>query len=817
MVGEIDVDSRPVRILLVDDDEDDYILTRDLLARIEGWECDLEWVATYDAALEMIEQRRHDVYLLDYRLGERNGMELLREALEHGCTSPMILLTGQGDHEVDVEAMKAGAADYLVKGQIGAPVLERSIRYAIAHTQTLQTLRESEERLRRRNRELSLLNELIAASAAGLEPEAVLEMACRELARTLGVPQVEAALLDKEKTTALLVAEYRAEDQPPALSRTIPVADDPVFQYLLGHKTLLVAGDVQCDPRLVSLRDEMGERGTVSLLVLPLLVKGDVAGALRLDAVEPRCFSDEEISLAWSVAEQLAGALARARLNEERQRLSAAIEQAAEGVIITDTEGTIVYVNPAFERITGYSHDEAVGQTPRILKSGKHDAAFYEELWATIRAGGMWHGRFVNRKKDGAFYTAESTITSVRNGSGTIVNYVDVQRDVTRELQLEEQYRQAQKMEAVGQLAAGIAHDFNNLLTAINGFAELMRLQLSPEDSLREMTDKILGAGQRAADLVKQLLAFSRKQVIEPKVLDLNDVVANMHTMLRRIIGEDIELTTVLAPDLWPVKVDPAQIEQVIVNLVVNARDAMPNGGRLTIETAREVPGRDDIARYLESQPGDYVLLAVSDTGIGMSEEVKAHIFEPFFTTKDVGKGTGLGLATVYGIVKQSGGNIEVYSKEGQGTTFKIYLPRAEEVAPTSVRQEVRAEIPSGSETILLVEDDRGVRELARRVLHRQGYTLLEARNGEEAWQLSTRHPGPIHLLLTDVVMPGVGGKALAEQMAQARSELKIIFMSGYTDDALGRRGRLGPSVAFLQKPFSPMDLARKVRVVLDG
>jgi PAS domain S-box-containing protein len=803
-------DNGLVRILLVDDDEDDYMLTLDLLDGIEGWEYALEWVTTYDAALEAIGRHRHDVYLLDYRLGERNGMELLREALEKGCQAPMILLTGQGDHEVDVEAMKAGAADYLAKEQISAPLLERSIRYAIEHARTLQTLR-------RRNRELSLLNGLIAASAAALEPESILDLACRELALALNVPQATASFLDKDKKAALMVAEHRAEGRLPLLGQTISVDDHPVFQHLLSYEAPLVVDDVRSDPRLVPLRDELCWRAAASLLLLPLLIKGDVVGILCLESEEPRRFSEEEVSLAWSVAEQLTGALARARLNEERQRLSAAIQQSAEGVIITDVEGTIVYVNPAFELMSGYSCEEVIGQNLRILKSSEQDAAFYSELWTTIRAGEVWHGRLANRKKDGSHYTAEETVTPVRNGNGAIANYVAVQRDVTRELQLEEQYRQAQKMEAVGRLAAGVAHDFNNLLTAINGFAELIRLQLSSDSPLQEMTDKILEAGQSAADLVRQLLAFSRKQVIEPKVLDLNDVVANMHKMLRRIIGEDVELATVLAPGLWSVKVDPAQIEQVIVNLVVNARDAMPQGGRLTIETANEILGKEEDACYLEPQPGEYVLLAVSDTGLGMNKEVKARIFEPFFTTKEVGKGTGLGLATVYGIVKQGGGGIWVYSEEGQGTTFKIYLPRAEEVASMSAQAEVRADMPSGSETVLLVEDDLRVRELVRRVLRGQGYTLLEAQDGQEAWRMASQYAGTIDLLLTDVVMPGMGGRVLAEQLVEARPEMKIIFMSGYADDAIGHHGVLEPGVVFLPKPFSPMNLAHKVRVVLDG
>jgi signal transduction histidine kinase len=384
--------------------------------------------------------------------------------------------------------------------------------------------------------------------------------------------------------------------------------------------------------------------------------------------------------------------------------------------------------------------------------------------------------------------------------------------------QLEEQYYQAQKMEAVGRLTAGVAHDFNNLLTAINGFAELIQAQLRPDDPVQEMAAAVLRSGQRAASLVRQLLAFSRKQIIQPQVLNLNTIVVELDKMLQRVIGEDIDLKIRLAPELWPVKVDPAQMEQVILNLVVNARDAMPTGGQLTIETANVVIDDNYVADHLDSQPGKYVLLTISDTGFGMSPEVKAHIFEPFFTTKERGHGTGLGLATVFGIVKQSGGNIWVYSEEGMGATFKIYLPAVEEkITRPSALLEAGPELPVGSETILLVEDDMGVRELLRRVLPKLGYTLLEAGSGQEALRLLADYPDPVHLLLTDVVMPGISGKTLAEEVSRARPDLKTLFMSGYTDEAIVQHGVSDAEVAYLQKPFSLMALAAKIRSVLDN
>jgi PAS domain S-box-containing protein len=502
--------------------------------------------------------------------------------------------------------------------------------------------------------------------------------------------------------------------------------------------------------------------------------------------------------------------------NRELERLTAAIEQAAESVIITDTEANIIYVNPAFERITGYSRAEVIGQNPRLLKSGRQAPAFYQDLWSTITAGQVWRGHFINKKKDGTLYTIDATIAPVKNEQGDIVNYVGVRRDITRELQLEEQYRQAQKMQAVGQLTAGIAHDFNNLLTAINGFAELTRFRLPADHALQEMLGKILDSGQAAASLVKQLMIFSRKQVLELTVLDLNTVVVNIEKMLQRIIGEQIILKTALAPDLGLVKVDAAQMEQVIVNLAVNARDAMPNGGRLTIETANVMLDEAYSALHLDMPPGEYVQLAVSDNGTGMNDEVKARLFEPFFTTKASGQGTGLGLATVFGVVKQSRGHIRCYSEVGVGTTFKIYLPCAEGVTAPVTREEI-GDLPRGNETILLVEDDPAVRDLTAHLLRQQGYTVLEAADDQSALRLDREHSGPIHLLLTDVVIPGANGKILAGELQQIRPELKVLFMSGYTDNTIAHHGVLEPDIAFLSKPFTATSLTRKVREVLDS
>ncbi len=382
---------------------------------------------------------------------------------------------------------------------------------------------------------------------------------------------------------------------------------------------------------------------------------------------------------------------------------------------------------------------------------------------------------------------------------------------------LEEQLRHSQRMDAVGQLAGGVAHDFNNLLTIVLSYTQLLMGDSRAPASFREDLQEIRRAGERAADLTRQLLAFSRKQVLEPRPLNLNEVIGQMDKMLRRLIGEDITLVTRPFPGLQMASADPGQVEQVLLNLVVNARDAMPRGGQLTVETAN-VTLDDTYARtHLGVTPGPHVMLAVSDTGLGMDKATQARIFEPFFTTKTAGKGTGLGLSTVFGIVKQSGGSIWLYSEVGHGTTFKVYLPSTRpERAAEAVTAEPEAST-TGSETILLAEDEEQVRRLVSTVLRRNGYTVLEARNGAEGLSVCESHPGPIHLLLTDVVMPEVGGRSLAERLAAARPEMKTLYMSGYTDDAVVRHGVLSATVAFLQKPVTPEALLKKVRAVLSA
>jgi len=507
-----------------------------------------------------------------------------------------------------------------------------------------------------------------------------------------------------------------------------------------------------------------------------------------------------------------------AQKETERQleRLATAIEQSGEMILITDHDGTIRYVNPAFERITGYSREEAVGRNPRILKSGRQDESFYRRLWETITSGETWRGRMVNRRKDGTLFSEECSISPVHDEAGRIASFVAVMRDVTREEQLQEQAEQAQRLETVGRLAGGVAHDYNNMLNVIIGYTEMAMEKAGASHPLRADLEEILRAATRSAEITQQLLAFARKQIIAPRPLDLNETVAGMLRMLGRLIGERIELVWVPGPGLWRVRMDPSQVDQVLANLCLNARDAIADTGTVTIETANVVVDEAYCAEHADFVPGEYVVLSVSDNGCGMDKETQERIFEPFFTTKGLGRGTGLGLATVYGIVKQNNGFINVYSEPGKGSTFKIYLPRLveppEEAAPHPIR-----ELSMGrGETVLLVEDEEPILKMATMMLERLGYRVVAAGSPAEAVRLADEHQEEIHLLMTDVVMPDMNGRTLAERLRARRPRMRCLFMSGYTANAIAHQGVLERDVRFIQKPFTMRELAARLREVLE-
>jgi PAS domain S-box-containing protein len=505
----------------------------------------------------------------------------------------------------------------------------------------------------------------------------------------------------------------------------------------------------------------------------------------------------------------------RQKTEDMLRKLWRAVEQSADLVVITDRSGVMEYVNPAFEALSGYSRDEAVGQTLRILKSEQQSAALFQEMWQTILAGQVFRGVVVNRKKNGGLFIVEKTITPLRDSLGEITHFISTDRDITDRRRLESDLQQAQKMDAIGRLAGGVAHDFNNLLMVISANAELMLEPLAAGHPLRRHLDEIVTAAGRASDLTRQLLAFGRRQMQSLQLLDLNVVIRNVGRMLPRLIGEDIHVAIVTSPEPAQLKADLIQIEQVVMNLAANARDAMPQGGTLAIEISNVQLDEAYVQRHSMVPAGNYVLLLVSDSGHGIAPEHVPHIFEPFYTTKTEDKGTGLGLATVYGIVKQNGGFIWVYSEPGMGTTFKIYLPRAlEAVKETPPRAKIHRNL-QGSETLLLVEDEPAVRESAREFLRLNGYTVLEAENGNEALRAAREHTGPIHLMVTDVVMPNMGGAMLAEQLRVERPGMKVLFVSGYAEHTVLRHGEIDVTNQFLQKPFALRSLAQKVREVL--
>lgn len=518
----------------------------------------------------------------------------------------------------------------------------------------------------------------------------------------------------------------------------------------------------------------------------------------------------------YTVYQQLQIYRIRHQLVEREELFRLISENAADMIAVVDANGQRLYNSPAYAHILGYTPEDLQG-TSGFDQIHPDDRPLVERAAREALAGGIAHIiQYRMRHKDGSWRILESRSSTIRDADGKVAKLVVVNRDVSERKNLEEQFRQSQKMEAIGRLSGGVAHDFNNLLGVIIGYAEFLDERLDAEDPLRGSAGEILKAGKRAASLTRQLLAFSRQQVLDPKIVNLNGAVSDIDKLLRRLIGEDVELSTTLDPHLGMVKADQSQLEQVIMNLAVNARDAMPQGGHLIIQTENMVMDEKFVRRYpYPVQPGPYVCLTVTDTGTGMDAETKARAFEPFFTTKEKGKGTGLGLSTVYGVVKQSGGYIDIYSSPGMGTSFKIYLPRVNDVSISDSSGPVSTDSFNGDETILLAEDESSLRTLTRNTLELSGYQVLEAKDGVDALALSEEHAGTIDLLLTDVVMPGMGGRNLAQELIRRRPNLKVLFMSGYTGQTVGAQGPIDPGSAFISKPFTRNALTRKIREVL--
>jgi PAS domain S-box-containing protein len=506
----------------------------------------------------------------------------------------------------------------------------------------------------------------------------------------------------------------------------------------------------------------------------------------------------------------------RQRADQRIRELATLLEKAQDAILIRDQDDNIVFWNQGAERLYGWTALEAVGRKSQDLLFKEPSSQYHEVLRAVVEHG-EWLGELEQVARSGKPVVVTSHWTLARGEQGKLKGNLIINTDITEKKRLETQLLHAQRMESIGRLAGGVAHDFNNLLTVISGYSELLLFQRDPDDPIVEPLCEIRKAGERAAALTRQLLAFSRKQILQFQLVNLNQLVRESEKMFRLLIGADIDFASVLAPELGLVKTDPGQMEQVLLNLIVNARDAMPAGGHLTVQTHNVDLDESYAQRQSGVRPGPHVLLAITDTGTGMDESVKSRIFEPFFTTKQVGKGTGLGLATVFGIVQQSAGHIEVDSEVGHGTTFKIYLPRQDQDAQVAAEPAPELKTPTGTETVLLAEDEDGVRALAQLALQSHGFEVLEACDGLQAIDICQHYQKPIHVLVTDVVMPNIGGRLLVDRVRALRPDVKVLYLSGYTDDAVVRHGVLQAGTPLLQKPFTPMTLARKVREILDG
>ena len=805
----------PVRVLYAEDATHDVDLTTTHF-RLNAAEFEIEQAPTGRQCLAMLRQKRYDLLLLDNHLPDMDGIDVLKELAESGVSLPVVMVTGIGDEELAVQVLRLGAVDYVSKEGNYIERLPAVLRRAVDEYAASDDRRPAGRRRQR---------------------------------RVLYVEHDEADI-DLTRTALDATARHLSLDTARSSREALDLLRTQVFD--------LVVADLRLpDMNALDLLRESRHR-EVRVPFIVVTGKGDeeaAVAALRLGATDYIVKRENHLT---QLPYAIDNAIDRAQLVEANRRLQAELSERARAQaenarlvrevtgqrqrldeIVASVPGLVweawgrpdasdqrtAFISSHVERMLGFTVPQVL-LTPNFLPSIIHPEDRARALAEAVGAfesgnGGISQYRLIAR--DGRVLWIEARTTVVKNAEGRPVGMRGVMMDITAgkeadrvKAQLEEELRQAQKIESIGRLAGGVAHDFNNLLTAINGYADLMLEELSLDHRWRGAVTEIRRAGERAAELTGQLLAFSRRQLLQPRVLDLNALLADSTKMLKRLLGEDIELTTILDPALGHVTADAGQVHQIVLNLALNARDAMPRGGKLIVETQNVVLDEDHPQLHPSLLPGAYVMLAVNDNGCGMDQETLSRIFEPFFTTKELTKGTGLGLSTVYGIVKQSGGSIFVYSEPGSGATFKIYLPRVDEPLNLSADQQVEIDTLRGSETVLVVEDEEAVRKLIDQALRKYGYRVVEATNGTEALRVCESRKTPIRLMITDVVMPGMSGSELAARLRALQPDIRVLYMSGYTDDAVIRHGLLDASMFFLRKPFTPGALARKVRETLD-
>jgi two-component system, cell cycle sensor histidine kinase and response regulator CckA len=906
-----------IRVLLIEDDEDDYLLTKSLLSEIKGQSYDVHWSKNYPTGLAAAIRNEHDVCLVDYRLGAHDGIELMRNAVERGCTLPIILLTGQGEHEIDLQAMNAGASDYLVKRGLEAGLLERSIRYAIGRHRAAAQAAADQTRLAGFGATVGL------ALTRRDSLQSILQRCCGAMREYLDVDLARIWTYDTEHKALELQASAGEVDD---LSRADTYQPNVALDLKLmakGHPVFIkqLVGDGRLEDKNWAIRERF-----VSAAFSPLVLEERLVGVMAIFSRSPvaETIVQEMSSVTNGIALYIERKRSEQALGASEVKYRTVIENVEEVIFQLDDGGCWTFLNPAWTRITGFSVEEALGRPfaefvhpedraehrERMLEVIGYSTSFYrgEVRYLTRNGNYRWVQVYAHPTLNGESHSSgtSGTISDITerkraeaetqklaaftrcnpdpvmelDAKGKLTYANDAARkmaeslgvrdiaailppnaadiaieslatrqnklhceimldgqtltwsffpilpskvvhcygaNITDRLNLETQFRHAQKLESIGQLAAGVAHDFNNILTIIQGHSDRLIAQCEGEPFLVDSLTQVSTAATRASSLTRQLLVFSRKQVMQPRVLDLNGVLGNLTKMLHRLLGEDIALESSCEPKLPPIEGDTGMIEQIIMNLVVNSRDAMPRGGGLTISTKSVEVDEAYMQHCSEARPGRFVCLSVRDTGCGMSKQTLDRIFEPFFTTKDVGKGTGLGLATVYGIVKQHQGWVEVTSELKVGTTFRVFLPVS--LKPLDSMLECPASpkhVRGGRETILLVEDEPVLRELASAILKDYDYEVLEAAHGEDALRVWNERDGRVDLLLTDMVMPGgMTGRDLAEQLRARKPELKVIFTSGYSVDVMQQDMHL-PDTLFLQKPYPPPMLAQAVRTSLD-